>query len=189
MLDNTSVNLEAVNTVLSSIGDAPVDTIEDPTNVNVINAIRELETVSRKEQAKGWSSNIIDSYILNPDVNTNQIMWNSNFLSIVDSGGLKLVRKGEYLYNLTDQTFIFTSAITVQMILFMDLAECSEQLKNYIVAKTSEQFQMKFLNDPNIAQSLQQMRMDAWVDLQENEITSNAYNIFENEDITAIRRS
>ena len=39
--------LEAVNEILASIGESPVHTIENPTNVDVINCLRILRNVNR----------------------------------------------------------------------------------------------------------------------------------------------
>jgi len=191
MLDTTATNLDAVNRVLGSIGDSPVDTLESPTNVNVINAIKELEYISRKEQSKGWSFNIIDSYTLNADTNTHRISWSTRFLSVVDTVGDKVfIHKGAYLYNLTDQTFTFNNSITVQMILLMDLEELPEVMQTYIVARTGEMFQMKFLGDQSLSQALELERRDAWAAIQDYECSSNTdtFNIWNDEDMQKIRR-
>ena len=67
--------LEAVNIILASIGESPVNSIENPTNVDVINAIRILRNINRRIQSKGWTFNTIESYTMTPDKNNHKIYW------------------------------------------------------------------------------------------------------------------
>jgi hypothetical protein len=189
MLETTDTNLEAVNTILGAIGDAPVDTLEDTTNINVVNASNELERVSKQEQANSWTFNILETYKLNPDVNTGRISWGAKFLKIVDRTNSKvLTRRGNFVYNLTDQTYAFGTAISVEAVLEADLEELPEQMRAYIVAKASCTFQAKFLGDPDLSQSLELERRDAWVALMEYECDATKYNIFDDEGLQRIRR-
>lgn len=188
MFITNPTNVDAVNRVLGSIGDSPVNSLDNPTNVNVINAIKNLEQVNRQEQAKGWSFNIIESYTLNPSTESNMISWSSTFLRLKGSNGT-LAKKGDYVYNFTNQTFIFTSAIQVEAIILVDLEEMPEPMRNYIIAKTSQQYQQKYLGDPTLAQGIAQELKEAWQALQEYEIEMNDLNILENSDMLRIVRS
>jgi hypothetical protein len=183
---STDTTVDAVNRILSSIGDSPVNSIEDPTNVNVINAIALLDKINRQEQAKGWSFNSIDSYTLNPDNNTHLINWSSTYLRLKSQNGDRLTRKGAYVYNFTTQSFIFSSNVIVEAILLVDLDDMPEAMKNYIVASASEQFQAKYLGDPNLAEGLLNERKEAWASLQEYEMEMNDYNMLENAEIVQI---
>lgn len=187
MIVSSNTTIEAVNTILSSIGDSPVNTIEDPTNVNVINAIRELDKVNRQEQARGWSFNVIPAYTLNVDQNTHMISWATTFLRLKSPGTI-YTRKGDYVFNFTGQTFYFKNDITVEIIVLVGLEEMPEPMKNYIVAKASYGFQEKYLGDPNLTQGLLADLQEAWVRVQEYETEMNDYNMLTNPEIVGIVR-
>ena len=187
MISN-SVNIDAVNRVLSAIGDAPVNSIEDPTNVNVINAISIVEKCSRREQSKGWSFNMNENYKLNIDVNTQKISWSATFLRLVSKNGKVLTRRDNHVYNFTDQTFTFPGKnIIVEVILEVPLEDCPEPMINYIVATASSEFQKKYLNDPNLSESLSIEERQAWVDLQDYELEVNKFNALESPQVQRIR--
>ena len=66
MLSPTT-ELEAINTMLSTIGESPVNTVEDTGNVDVVIARQILQTASREVQARGWHFNTEINYTITPD--------------------------------------------------------------------------------------------------------------------------
>lgn len=75
-MDITAITeLDAVNEMLSVIGESPVNTLENLQNIDAINALRILRAINRQEQARGWSFNIISEHTLNPDTYTKRIKW------------------------------------------------------------------------------------------------------------------
>lgn len=92
--------LEAVNTMLGAIGESPIDSLEDMTDVDAITAQRVLQRISREQQARGWTFNKCDAITLVRSPN-GTIPWNENFLYIKDiDGDRKLVRYGELVKDL-----------------------------------------------------------------------------------------
>lgn len=188
MISN-SVSIEAVNRVLSSIGDAPINSVEEPTNVNVINAIALIDKHNRRQQSKGWSFNLNKNYALNVDVNTKRIPWSTTFLRLASKNGKALVRRDDYVFNFTDYTFTFSgTSIVVEVILEVPLENCPEPMINYIIAAASSEFQIKYLNDPALTEALAREEQMAWVDLQDYELEVNKYNAFDNVNIQQILR-
>lgn len=184
MISNDTT-IDAVNRVLSSIGDSPVNTIEKPKNVNVINAIRILNQISRQEQAKGWSFNINKKYVLNADSETNMITWSSFYLNLKGSNG-SLVKKGDFVYNFNTQSFFFPSSVTVEATLLLPLDELPEPMRTFIIDKASVDFQVKYLGDPNLTQMLMQVLKESNKTLNEYEIENTDANILQNADVMAI---
>jgi hypothetical protein len=76
-----STELDAVNQILSSVGQAPVTTLDlqNPEVSIVLNTLREI---NKQVQAEGWIFNTERSYELVPDSTTNQIVYPSNMLQI-----------------------------------------------------------------------------------------------------------
>jgi len=74
-----STELDAVNQILSSVGQAPVTTLDlqNPEVSIVLNTLREI---NRQVQAEGWIFNTERDYEMIPDSTTNQILYPYNVL-------------------------------------------------------------------------------------------------------------
>ena len=70
---NAQTELEAVNEILASVGQAPVTTL-DQTNPDVAIAYDALINTSRQVQAEGWTFNKEYSYPLDVDANKNVVV-------------------------------------------------------------------------------------------------------------------
>ena len=55
-MEITALNeLDAVNEIIGTLGESPINSLENMSNIDAINALRILRTISRQEQARGWS--------------------------------------------------------------------------------------------------------------------------------------
>jgi hypothetical protein len=178
--------LEAVNIILASIGESPVNSIENPTNVDVINAIRILRNINRRIQSKGWAFNTIESYTMTPDKNNHKIYWSPHLLYIEAKDGTKYTKNGEYLYNFTEQTFNFLNPIEVQAIFFVDFDDMPDPMRNYICAKSAKTFQSRYLGDASLAEELERDEQEAWAALQEYELDRNDFSLLNFPAVSAI---
>lgn len=171
--------LDAVNDMIGAIGEAPVNTIENSENVDVINAIRVLERVNREVQSKGWPFNHIEFTKLNPDVYTKKIRWQSDFLYLVGTDGTKYVQKNEYIYDLDNQTDTFTDAIEVECIRLVDFELLPFHARAYISARAARIFQNRTLGDAEIENELRTQEAEAWAALQEYELELYDWTVFD----------
>lgn len=176
--------LEAVNEILASIGEAPVNTIENPTNVDVINCLRILRNVNRRVQSKGWTFNKIDSYTLNPDASTHKIRWLSNLLYVVGTDGTKYTKKGDYLFDWENQTIEFNNSIDCTIIFLVDFEDMPDPMRSYITAKAATTFQTRYLGDSSLGEELLRDEQEAWAALMEYELDSNDFNML---DVTGVQ--
>lgn len=184
-----SVIINAVNSILSSIGDAPVSSIEDPRNINVVNAIKTLKEVSREEQARGWEFNTVPSYTLNSDINEKRIKWSSSYLSVVPTTGDRLIQREGYAFNFSKQTFTFNSDIKAEVVLELEVDELPEAFRSYVIAKCCFKFQTEFLGDPQLAQ-LHKLKVDeTWANFMRYDLEMGGYSIMSNPKIMEIARS
>ena len=176
--------LEAVNEILASIGESPVNTIENPTNVDVINCLRILRNVNRRVQSKGWTFNKIDSYTLNPDASTHKIRWLSNLLYVVGTDGTKYTKKGDYLFDWENQTIEFNNSIDCTIIFLVDFEDMPDPMRSYITAKAATTFQTRYLSDSSLGEELLRDEQEAWAALMEYELDSNDFNML---DVTGVQ--
>ena len=63
----TTTKLEAINSMMTAIGESPVNTITQATTTDVSIALSILENVSREIQSQGWFFNTDLKYTLNPN--------------------------------------------------------------------------------------------------------------------------
>lgn len=179
--------LDAVNEIISIIGEAPINTLEELRNVDAIKALQLLRATSRQEQARGWSFNIIPEHTLNPDVNTGYIRWHDNYLFLKGSNGEKLVRSGDYIKDLTTGEITFTQPITCEAVLLLDFEQLPDAMRTYIVTKAAFKFQTRYFGDDSLAQINAQEIQEAWQHLQEYEMDNNDYNILDNTYVSELK--
>lgn len=179
--------LDAINHILSAIGESPVNSIEDPTNVDVIGALDALERANRSFQRRGWFFNTVAEYKLNPDFYTKKISWNPTILRFINTNGTIYNKRGDYLYNFTDQTELFTGPVVISAVLLQDFEDLPEAAQSYITAKTALDFQVNYQGDELNIQRLQQKEAEAWQDFKEFllEAEGNS-NMFDNEETYSI---
>ncbi len=176
--------LDAVNNIIGTLGEAPIDTLEDLTNVDAINALRILQEVSRQEQSRGWSFNLIEDFTLNPDVNdNNRIPWNDHYLFLKGEEGVKLVRYGKHLKDLVRNSDYFPQAIKATVILLIPFEELPEQMRSYIVAKAGFMFQSAYFGDEGMMKITEMQVQDAWQHLMDYEMDDNDYSMLDNEHV------
>jgi hypothetical protein len=149
--------LEAVNTLLSIIGEAPVDQLSD-LYVNEITdstlARRTLHEVSRDVQSEGWSWNTDYNVPLSKD-NLNQYPLPSNTLSAIFSPNhypdMQYVARGGKVYDRRQRTFAFgasmvSSLIVDQLVSQLDWDEVPHQAQQYVVIRAGRIFSDRYLN-------------------------------------------
>lgn len=170
--------LAAVNDILAAIGEAPVNTLESDSNVDVVNARRILQKINRNEQAKGWTFNIEENAILAPDSFSGLINYLPSYLSVTTTGGTPYVNRGGYLYDRINKTDRFSSPISVNLITLKPFDEMPEQFKAYIIAKASKEFNIRFFGAPEIDTVLNNELIDLERAVNEYEMDYGSFNIF-----------
>ena len=111
--------LDAINSMLIGVGEAPVNTLDSGLQEAEIAAIT-LDTISREVQSAGWAFNTDIRYTLSTN-SLNHIPVPSNCLQI-DTTALRrdyntdIVLRNQKLYDRTKNTFEFTAEVVVDMI-------------------------------------------------------------------------
>lgn len=138
-----TTKLDAVNQMLSSIGEAPAVSL-DTDNPEIAIAESTLDEISRSVQAEGWNFNTEYEYPFTPDGN-GQILIPSNLLSVTDnkvkSTGkyLTTVRNGK-LYDKLTHSFAFTSTVYCDVVWGFEFVDLPQPFKDYITTRASRVF-------------------------------------------------
>lgn len=177
---NPADELDAINDILAAIGEAPVLTLGDSSNVDVANAQQILNKVNRMVQSKGWTFNIEEGAVLVPDVNTGLIPYLPSYLRVQGSGAANTyINRQGYVYDTAGQTDVFQGSITVDMTRLREYSEMPQCFRSYIVTKASRQFNMRYFGDVNIEQILAEEEAEALMQCNEYEMDYGRFNMID----------
>lgn len=177
MIVTPSNKLDAVNEILSAVGSSPVNSLEEELNVDVLNAVRILDSVSKEIQSRGWDFNIEDSVALLPDDDTNLVPCPNNYLRFVSSG-YKLIRRSGYFFDILSQTNEFPEGLTLDtLVRGLDFEELPEVFRKFITCRAARIFQMRYLTSDDLNKHLMTEESSAYADIIDYDLTTGNYNI------------
>ena len=157
---NATVELPAINQILSSCGQAPVTTL-DQTNPDVAIAYDTLLQVSREIQAEGWTFNKEYHYDFVPD-NNKEILIPNNVLQLKlteNSANQSKdgVRRSGKLYNRQKHTYEWDDdTVECDIIWEFDWVDLPEPIQNFITARAASLVSQRIVGDQTQYQMLQQ---------------------------------
>lgn len=143
-----TTKLAAVNVLLSTIAESPVNSIDVSQSVDVATAIGSIDEVDRAFQTKGWHWNREDGMSMAPDTD-GQIVLPANALWIgaaywQDSvTPVRVAERARKVYNRDDHTFIFTDPIFLDLVVKLEWEEMPEYARQYITIAAAELFQAR----------------------------------------------
>jgi len=150
-----TTKLEAVNIIISVIGEAPVNTITGVSlPVTAIQAISTLDETSKAVQSEGWHCNTEHEYELTPDSVTSKITLPQNTLKFdldpllyTDSDP---VQRGLKLYDRKNHTEIWTKSVKGSITFELEFEDLPEQLRHYVTVKSARIFANRFIGTREI---------------------------------------
>ena len=140
-----TTELEAVNTILSTIGEAPLSTLTGSLPVDGTTAKNILNEISREVQSAGWHFNSHYKVDLTRDAN-NKVPVGTDVLRVelnnkYDKSSYDVVQRGSYLYNLAKNTDVFDQDFTDNTIVYiLDFSKIPEQARRYITIRSARVF-------------------------------------------------
>ena len=172
--------LDAVNTMLDTIGEAPVNTLINLNVTDANNAIRMLHRTSRFVQEKGYEFNTEVNYKLTP-TNAGKIIIPSNALRVdvePNTDDVRVTQRGDYLYDIINQTYIFENPVHVRMVLFLAFEDLPSAARQYIMIKAARTFGDKMLGTDVVHEYSAKDEQDALYSFRDAEAESGDHNIF-----------
>ena len=177
-----STELDAVNQILSSVGQAPVTTLDlqNPEVSIVLNTLRE---VNRQVQAEGWIFNTEREYELTPDEITKEILYPSNMLQIdanvrQHKSDYDLVRRNGKVYDRLNHTFEFDDPIQVHVTWSFDFSDVPPAIQTYITARAARMCATKMIGNGDLYQLLAEQEGQTRAVALEYECNQGDYSIF-----------
>lgn len=171
--------LEAVNTMLTSIGEIPVSSITSATTNDVSIAIQILDHVSREVQSRGWFFNTDINYSLVPN-NNNEIALPANALRVELAESSRLfnyVERNRKLYDRVNNTYTITNTVKVNIVFLLDFEELPEVARHYVMIRASRIFQDRMLVSSELHKFHEVDELQAYMNLKETEGDIGRHNI------------
>ena len=177
-----STELDAVNQILSSVGQAPVTTLDlqNPEVAIVCNTLRE---VSRMVQAEGWIFNTERNYELTPDAVTKEILFPFNALQIdanreAHYADYDPIRRDGKLYDRLHHTFEWEEPIKADIVWYFDFQDLPPAIQAYITARAARMCATKMIGDKEINALLQEQEAYTRAAAIEYECQQGDYSMF-----------
>lgn len=180
--------LNAINTMLGTIGQAPVSSLDTPGLVDAVIAKSILSEITREVLTEGWHFNTDYEYELAPDVD-GFIIPGTNVLRIDttrDYHTYDVVLRGSKLWDKYAKTFVFTQALKFNITWLLDFEDLPETVRRYITVRSSRMFQDRVMGSDTIHAYSQDDENRARASLERSENLTGNPSIFDSEDVYGI---
>ena len=158
---NATEELEAINQILATVGQAPVTTL-DTTNPDVAIAYDTLLQVSREVQSEGWTFNKEYDYPMTPNTD-DEIVIPTNMLQIdlhereQNYKEYDVIRRNGKLYDRIDHTYKWTNGeMKCDIVWFFDWVDLPIPIQDYITARASSFVVSRIVGDASLYQMCMQ---------------------------------
>ena len=172
--------LDAVNTLLSIIGEAPANSLENNTGVDVALALQILNETNVEVQSRGWHFNTDIDITVNLD-DDSKLPLASNVVSCDiaknSTADINIVYRDGYIYNLDDHTDVFTSSLNVDQITIQKFDQVPEAFRKLIVTRAGRKYQARVVGSTELAGFTEMDEQVATVDAERIDASTADYNI------------
>ena len=189
---NLSTKLEAVNVMLSLIGEAAVNSLSSGL-VDAEMAETILDNITRSVQSTGWSFNEEIAYTISPDSNghlnlpANCVRADlSQTVSKYRDSRFDYVQRGSKLYDKVNHTYVVSDPVVVDMVVLLDFEELPEAARRFITIRAGRSFQERVVGSDNLSSLTADDENTAWLDLLHAESDVNDHNIFDDSSVSRV---
>ena len=171
---STDTELSAVNSILGSIGQSPItslttgNALQNPEISFIYNLLQE---VNKDVQTTGWHFNTQTKVKRSPDGNGNYVVPVDAILYDISDGQIDrnrdVVRKNGKLYDLVNQTDVFTQDFYFDIISLLPFADLPPAIQRYVIARTSVRAAVQLVSNAELVKLLK---------MEEEQTKANALN-------------
>jgi hypothetical protein len=183
-----STKLNAINTMLSVVGEPPINSLTEDAakNADAVIAMNILDEVSREVQSSGWHFNSEDDVPLAPNA-AGEIIIHNNVVRVdckyPESTKYDLVLRGQKLYDKKKRTSVFTSTIKASVVSIHLFEDLPESVKRLVTIRAARMFQDRIVGSPQLNAFTIRDEQMAWMALREFEMDTSDRSIFDNYDV------
>ena len=186
----STTKLNAINTILSAVGEAPVNSLTGSLTADVRLAESILDETSREVQSVGWHFNTEKDVPLTPNsedevnIGTNIVrvdLEDSNINSNYD-----IVIRGTRLYNRKKLTYTFTATLKYTVVYLLEFSDLPENARRYVMIRAARIYQDRLIGSEKHSMFTRADEQQALFSLRDYEMESADYSIFDNIDVARI---
>lgn len=170
--------LEAVNVLLTTIGEQPINSLSGNQTTDVTIARQVLTEVSREVQSQGWHFNTEPEVSLVPDSVNSHITVPID-VARIDSKYKNVVIRSGKLFDVEERTYIFTDNLKCDIIYFHDFLDLPHPAKKYITTRAARIFSDRSLNSESLNRMLKADERTSLVNLKEYENDTASHSMFD----------
>jgi hypothetical protein len=178
-----TTTLGAVNSMLSTIGEAPVNNLNSGlTDAETAETI--LNEVSRSVQAQGWNFNSEPNLTVAADTDGNVVLpqeviradlSNNKYRSTTN----EYIQRGNKIYDKRQHTFNIGKALTLDVVVLLEYEQMPEVARRYVSVQAARVFQERVVGSDRLSSYTRADEQAALFALQEHEGDNGDYNIFD----------
>lgn len=185
-----TTKLDAVNTMLSIIGEPPINSISGTARADALIALNILDEVSRETQSAGWHFNTEKNVELQPDI-SKQIDLADNIVRVDTedenvSPTIDVVMRGSKLYNRYSRSFDFDATVKATVVYLLEFEDLPQPARQFIMIRAGRIFGDRMVGSEKHHGFTLQDEFKALGDLKEYECDTGDYSIFDNYDVGVI---
>jgi hypothetical protein len=187
-----TTKLEAVNTMLSAIREAPVNSLASGL-IDAETAEQILDNVSRSLQDQGHPFNRETDYTIAPD-NNGEVVLPLEFIKAdlastqtqYRSGQNEYVLRGRRMYDTVQHTFNIGKELSLDVVVLLPFDQLPESARRYIAIKAARMFQERILGSDTLSSFQRNDELQAHNDFMQAMGELGDYNIYDSYDTGAI---
>lgn len=176
-----TTKLEAVNIMLSTIGESPVNSLSSGL-VDAEMAETILNSVSREVQGQGWNFNREYELVMGPTLDGEIVIPNNVLRADATNtpDSYDLVQRGNRMYDKRNHTFKIKREVKLDLVVQLQFEELPEVARRYIAVKAARIFQDRVVGSDTLHGFNQQDEAQAYFELKEFESDVEDFNIMDN---------
>jgi|TARA_R110000823_G_scaffold93258_2_gene204241 hypothetical protein len=185
MSTSPTTQLQAVNILLSTIGEAPVSSLSSGL-LDAETAETLINEVSRNVQSMGWNFNTELNLTISPN-EAGEVVLPVEYvradlaqsLTKFRSSTEEYILRGQRMYDKVKHSFIISKPLKLDVVTLLNFAYLPEVARRYITAKASRIFQERVVGSDTLSAMNRQDETEALYALREMEGDNGDYNIFD----------
>jgi len=178
--------LSAINLMLASIGQSPVNTLSGTLPKDVNKAVVALDNALREVLTQGWSFNSDSEYAMAVD-GTGRIAIPASSAQIDPSYGQDYVPRydpsapaGMFLYDRENRTFTHTATVKAEVVWLYEFEQIPQHARQYVATKAARKFQSGIMASALLHQFTREDESEAYATFRRVEKRQKGYNLISN---------
>lgn len=176
-----TTELDAINIMLGTIGESPINSLEAATGVvDAVTARSILAEVAVQVQEEGWHFNTDYEFVLTPSVGTGEIFVAPNTIEVdvtPYTSDVDVAIRGNRLYDRKNKTYSFAAAIKADLTILLEFNELPQAARHYITVRSARVFQQRVVGSETLGSFSDADEARALRAMRRYEAKSGDYNI------------